>query len=60
MNKIFRKFLRHVGYGIGQAMVISAGRAYVRPAEKSFRIDAANLRNDAINIGRKLNKKFKR
>lgn len=46
--------------GVGQVMVISPGRSYVLPAEKSFRIDSANLRKDAKNIGNFLNMKFKR
>ena len=59
MKKIFRKFLLAVVQGVRQAMVISPGRAYVLPAEKSFSLDAVKLQNDAKKIGSDLNREFR-
>lgn len=50
------KFIIEALKGMRQALVISPGRAYVRPANNAFRIDAANLRNDAKKVGDDLKK----
>ncbi len=58
VNKILKKVLAEVAYGLSRAVVISHGRSFVLPAEKSFPLDAANLRRDANHIARGLNKQF--
>ncbi len=60
MNKILKKVLSEVAYGLGRAMVMSHGRSYVLPAEKSFPLDAANLRRDANQLARGLRMQFKK
>ncbi len=60
MNKVLKQILTDIAYGIGQAVVMSRDRPYVLPAEKSFPIDAANLRRDAHKVARDLNVQFKK
>lgn len=48
-----------IGQGMGQAVVISPDRAYVRPKNNAFKIDKSNLSNDARKIGKDLKKKLK-
>lgn len=59
MGEKIIKFVIGVGQGIGQAVVISPDRAYVRPANNSFQIDNSNLNNDTRKIGKDLKKKLK-
>ncbi len=60
MNKSLKQILAEVAYAIGQAMVMSHGRSYILPAEKSFPLDAANLRRDASKVARGLSMQFKK
>ena len=60
MNKVLKKMLIEFVYGLGRALVMSRDRPYVLPAEKSFPIDAANLRRDANKIARGLSSQFKK
>jgi hypothetical protein len=60
MNNLLKKILPEVAYGISRAMVMSRGRPYVFPAEKSFPLDAANLRQDANKVAHGLNMQFKK
>lgn len=57
-EKIIKLFV-HIGNGMGQAMVISPDRPYVRPSDNAFQIDNSNLNNDTRKIGRGLNRKLK-
>lgn len=60
MNKVLKKVWAEVARGIGRAMVMSHDRPYVLPAEKSFPLDAANLRGDARRVAHDLNQQFKK
>lgn len=60
MNKLLKKIWAEVAYGLGRAMVMSRGRSYLRPAEKSFPLDAANLRGDANKVAHGLSMQFKK
>ncbi len=60
MNKILEKVLTEVAYGLGRAMVMSHDRSYVLPAEKSFPLDAANVRRDANQLAHGLRMQFKK
>ena len=59
MGEKIIKLIITIGDGIGQAMVISPDRPYVRPSENSFQIDNFNLNNDRRKISRGLNRKLK-
>lgn len=59
MSEKIIKFVVELRRGMGQAMVISPDRAYIRPANNSFRIDNLNLNSDTRKIGKDLNKKLK-
>ena len=59
MAKILLQLVKHVSTGMGQAVVISPDRAYVRPANNAFQVDNAKLKSDAKKIGSDLNKKLK-
>lgn len=59
MAKIFLQLVKHVSSGMGQALVISPDRAYVRPANNAFQIDNAKLNSDTRKIGKDLNNKLK-
>ncbi|MBI3479240.1 MAG: hypothetical protein HY016_02630 [Nitrosomonadales bacterium] len=59
MGEKILKFVVEIRNGMGQAMVVSPDRAYVRPETKSFQVDNSNLRNDTRRIGNDLKKKLK-
>lgn len=59
MGEKIKQFVVEVTSGFGQAMVISPDRAYIRPAKDAFRVDSANLNNDAKKIATDLNRKLK-
>ncbi len=59
MGKNIIKLVVGLGQGIGQTLVISPDRAYVRPANNAFQIDNSNLNNDARRIGKDLKNKLK-
>jgi hypothetical protein len=59
MGEKIIKFIAGFRQGLGQAMVISPDRAYVRPATNGFQIDRANLSRDARKVGRDMKKKLK-
>jgi len=60
MKKIINHILIAVRSGLGQAMVVSRGRAYILPGANTFRMDAANLQRDARIIGKDLKMNFNR
>jgi len=60
MKKTINHILIAVRSGIGQAMVVSRGRAYTLPEENTFRMDAANLQRDARKVGKNLKMNFNR
>ncbi len=60
MLRLIKQFLAEFRYGAAQVLIISSRRDYILPAEKSFRIDAANLNKDARRLGIDLNKNLKR
>ncbi len=60
MKKLLRKILAEVGYGFRHAMLLSRGRPYVLPPERSFPLDAAALRRDAARVARSLNVQFRK
>ncbi|MGB9094831.1 MAG: hypothetical protein WCB93_12015 [Gallionella sp.] len=59
MGEKIIKFVLEVGHGVGQAVVISPDRAYLRPANNAFQVDSSNLNNDTRKVGRDLKKKLK-
>lgn len=60
MDKLIRKILAEVRAGMHAATALSRGRPYLRPAEKAFSRDAANLRRDAQRIVRDFNTQFRK
>lgn len=60
MDKLIRKILAEVRHGMRAAMVMARGRPYVLPPERAFGLDAANLRGDAENIVRDMNRQFRK
>jgi hypothetical protein len=59
MGEKLKKFVAGLGQGMAQGMVISPDRAYLRPENRSFRLDNANLNGDVRKIGSGLKKKLK-
>ncbi len=60
MNKLIRKILAEVRYGVRNAVLLSRGRPYVLPAEKPFALDAGALRRDMARVSRDLNVQFRK
>lgn len=60
MKKLLKKIMAEVGYGMRHALVVSRSRPYFVPAERSFPIDAANLRLDANRVARGLTMQFRK
>ena len=58
MGERIIKFVIGIRQGMGQAVVISPDRAYVRPANNAFQIDKSNLNNDTRKIGKDLKKQL--
>lgn len=58
MGEKIIKFVIGIGQGVGQAVVISPDRAYVRPANNAFQVDSSNLNSDTRKIGKDLKKKL--
>lgn len=59
MGEKLKKLVAGISYGVGQGMVISPNRAYVRPESRSFKMDNSNLNNDQRKIVSDLKKKLK-
>lgn len=59
MGENIIKFVIGIGQGVGQAVIISPDRSYVRPMKGGFQVDSANLHNDAKKVGEDLKKKLK-
>lgn len=59
MGEKLKKFVAGIGHGIGQGMAISPDRAYLRPENRSFKMDNTNLNNDQRKIVVGLKKKLK-
>ena len=58
MSEKIIKFVIGIGQSMGQALVISPDRAYVRPANNAFQVDISNLNNDSRKIGKDLKMKL--
>lgn len=58
MAKKLLQLAKHVSTGLGQALVISPDRAYLRPANNAFQVDNAKLKNDTRKIGSDLKKQL--
>lgn len=54
MGAILKAIVKEVRVGMGQVLVISPDRAYVRTPKNGFLIDNANLRSDVKKVGRDL------
>lgn len=59
MGEKIIKYVIGIGHGMGQAVVISPDRSYVRPMKGGFQVDSVNLHNDAKKVGNDLKKKLK-
>lgn len=59
MGEKIIKLVTSIRQGMGQAVVISPDRAYLRPKNNAFKIDHSNLSNDTRKIGKDLKKKLK-
>lgn len=58
MAKILLQLIKHVSSGMGQALVISPDRAYLRSGNNGFRVDNTKLKNDTRKIGSDLKKQL--
>lgn len=54
MGTVLKTIVREVRIGMGQVLVISPDRAYVRVSKSGFVIDNAHLRSDVKKVGRDL------
>lgn len=59
MGEKIVKFVVEMRRGMGQAVVVSPDRAYIRPVANAFQIDHSNLNKDAREVGRDLKKQLK-
>lgn len=59
MSEKIKQFVIEVTSGVGQVMVISPDRVYVRPTKGGFQVDSANLYNDTKKVSDDLKKKLK-
>jgi hypothetical protein len=59
MGKIIKHILVEIGFGIGQGLVVSPNREFVRPSKEAFRMDNARLRKDANKVSNDLRNSLK-